>query len=234
MDISLTTIITDESRSRDLIAENTSCILLKISDFKLLVNCGGTYTALQNNIAKLELDLSDTEYIIITSPLPRYYSSIKYVIKQTRRLPKIFLPECMLGERILTILRNMCGNNVVLVRDTVSLDDSIKLLRVNLSPTYSEIVLEVSDKLLIATPGVALADLPDKLLLISRCRNVVIGLPIPVISLDFNSVLTLLKRVATSSNVVLTHLTPPETKRVLSRVLGLRRLYVGDTIKICY
>ena len=231
MDISLTIIMTDDTRSRDLIAENTSCMLLEVEDEIFLINCGGTPSALRENISKIGVDLSRVSNIIITSPLSRYYSSIRSLPGVLPGNVNIHLPSCTWSYRIARALSSLVRTH--LVRDHTQIGN-VKLLNVTFSPTYSEIVLEVGDNLLISTPGVALTrSLSEMLTLFLRFGNVVAGVPVPVVSLEFPKLVRLIRRAATRSTIFLTHLTPPETERILSLELGLRRTYVGDTIKIC-
>ncbi len=234
MAISLTTVITDESRRSDLIAENTSCMLLRVQNKAILINCGGSPSVLSNNLAKLSLDISEVSDIVITSPIARYYSSLVYVLNSIRRRVRIYVPKCTLGQRLAEALRSRVPADIVLVEENLQLGE-IKLLNVKLSSLYSEIAIEVKGgSLLLATPGLPLSTSTDLMLsLFSSHKNIVAGIPVPVISPDFRNVLSLLRKVSRSAKIAITHFTPPETKRILTSVLNVRRIYVGDTIKIC-
>jgi len=181
MTINLTVIIEEESLRNDLEKSSSSSLLVYYKDLKLLINPGSEPRKYINNFSKIAKDLDSIDFIIITCTIPRYWSSIKALIKKLSKIPKILIPyDNVRMYKLISYLQHVVPmHNVNIIKEVVQIDD-LKIINIK-SCTYGELVLKFNQSL-ISTPALWFINYIDNVLNFLKDVNIYVGgIPLPIV-----------------------------------------------------
>ena len=234
MAISLTVVVDEIARDRELLPENTCVIHVqdRVCGRSLLINCGGSPSALLNNCEKLNIDIYDVDVVVLTSVSVRYWSSLKFLLERTRRNMTVVYPYCNNFQmyNIESLCRRLKIRNVALAQ-SIDLCSHVKLLLVNVTSTYAEIQVELrgEDKsLVVSIPNLGAAADPDRLLMI-KTNLQLCSIPLSPLMLDYTTIVRrLCTRARSYTTVYMCNPTPLEVRKELrDRCSAFRDSYVG-------
>ncbi len=234
MSISLTVVIDEITRERELLPENTCVIYIRdnVCGQTLLVNCGGSPSTLFHNCEKLNIDIEQIDVVVLTSVSVRYWSSLRSLLERSSKRSLVVYPHCQNFQKfnIEILCRRLGIKYVQLDRDLV-LCNHIKLRWVNVWSNYAEIRVEIRNNgkcILINVPNLrAVAD-PDELL-VQRANVRICSVPLSPLMLDYTTIIRRLYSRGRSLGIVyMCNPTPPEVRKELrDKCTNFRDSYVG-------
>jgi len=150
--ISLTVLMEEEATRVDLCTGNICTLLLENDENLTIINPGGSPTALSHNI-NLLTNIEDKRInIVLTSFIPRYWSSLLEIYKRFS-INMVVIPEdnIYISYKLSRYLDKISARKVIKVKNRWTIDN-LTILRAR-SPTYSELIIIVDNRALISTPS---------------------------------------------------------------------------------
>ncbi len=152
MTISLTVLMEEEAINDKLRTGNVCTLAIKTDKHLTIINPGGKPTALTYNMSLLLNYSSENPIrIIITTHIPRYWTSLKEICK-IFNIDSIIIPRSSRSSQRLTkYIEKILDKTDKKLKDS-TLEEDIKIINIR-SCTYSELIIIINGKIMISTPA---------------------------------------------------------------------------------